>query len=185
MCCPRRPLRARSTSANFDFGQLFFRLRPIRLRPNSTSANFDFGQFLDVKFLDHKGWGPQRVEARGPNPEKVGPRKVEPEGWRPKPGKSGAPKVGAPKVGAPKGGAPKGGAPKGGAPKGGAPKGGRPKISRFFPFPATIFLEKGGREGEVRLGLKAQFCFQAHQEKARRVEVRRHGAGNTGWGANR
>ena len=28
--------RARSTSANFDFGQLFFRVRPIRLRPIST-----------------------------------------------------------------------------------------------------------------------------------------------------
>ena len=35
---PRRFKRARSTSANFDFGQLFFRVRPIRLRPFSTSA---------------------------------------------------------------------------------------------------------------------------------------------------
>ena len=34
-----------STSANFDFGQFFFRVRPVRLRPISTSANFDFGQF--------------------------------------------------------------------------------------------------------------------------------------------
>ena len=34
-----------STSANLDFGQLHFRVRPIRLRPISTSANFDFGQF--------------------------------------------------------------------------------------------------------------------------------------------
>ena len=32
--------RARSTSANFDFGQLFF-----SSSANSTSANFDFGQF--------------------------------------------------------------------------------------------------------------------------------------------
>ena len=50
---------------NFDFGQRFFRVRPI-----STSANFDFGQFGDVEFLDHKGWGP--------------------EGWRPKPRKKSA-----------------------------------------------------------------------------------------------
>ena len=52
------PDRARSTLANFDFGQLFF----FRVRPISTSANFDFGhfgQFLDVEFLDHKGWGPK------------------------------------------------------------------------------------------------------------------------------
>ena len=48
---------ARSTSANFDFGQPFF----------STSANFDFGQFLDVGFWDDKmlgpkGWRSRRVE---------------------------------------------------------------------------------------------------------------------------
>ena len=34
--------RARSISANFDFGQLFF----------SSSANFDIGQFLDVEFSE-------------------------------------------------------------------------------------------------------------------------------------
>ena len=60
--------RVRSTSANFDFGKLFFRVRPIRLRPISTSANFDFGQLLDVDFWDDKVWA----------------RRVGPEGWRPK-----------------------------------------------------------------------------------------------------
>ena len=59
---------ANSTSANFDFGQ--FRLRPIstsanfdlgqfRLGPISTWANFDLGQFLDVEFWDDNGWGPE------------------------------------------------------------------------------------------------------------------------------
>ena len=49
-------LRARSTSANYDFGQLFFSssanstsnnfdFGQFRLRPISISANFDFGQF--------------------------------------------------------------------------------------------------------------------------------------------
>ena len=114
---------ARSTSANFDFGQLFF----------LQFGQFDFGQFLDVEFWDDKGWSP---EGWGP------------EGWGPKPRKSGAPKGGAPKGGAPKGGAPKGGALKGGAPKGGGPKGGGPKISRFFcslpPEISFFLLSLGG-----------------------------------------
>ena len=42
---PSPSKRGQSTSANFDFGQLFF---PISA--NSTSANFDFGQFSDVGF---------------------------------------------------------------------------------------------------------------------------------------
>ena len=77
---PGASKRARSTSANFDFGQFFFfsssanfeigqfQLRPIRLRPISTSANFDLGQFLDVEFWDHKRLGPQ-----GGAPKGVGP----------------------------------------------------------------------------------------------------------------
>ena len=76
---------ANSTSANFDFGQFrlrpistsasfFFRVRPIRLRPISTSANFDFGQFLDVEYLDHKRWGPQRVEPKGGAQKGGGPK---------------------------------------------------------------------------------------------------------------
>ena len=74
MPSPRRP-RARSTSANFDFGGQFD-FGQFRLRPISISANFNFGQFLDVEFLDHTGWGAP---------------------------KGGAPKGGAPKGGTPKG----------------------------------------------------------------------------------
>ena len=48
--------RARSTSANFDFGQ------------------FDFCQFLDVEFWDDKVWGPQGWGPKGwrPKPRKSG-----------------------------------------------------------------------------------------------------------------
>ena len=94
--------RARSTSANSDFGQLlFFRVRPIRLRPISTSANFDFGQFpLRPISISANFWmlnlgttkcglrrvGPRRVEAQtkkqwgaeGWEPRRVEPRRVEP-----------------------------------------------------------------------------------------------------------
>ena len=88
--CGGSGTRKREILSAVDFGQ--FRLRPafffefgqFRFRPIWISANFDFGQFLDVEFLDHKGWGP--------------------EGWRPKPGKSGVPKGGAPEGGAPEGG---------------------------------------------------------------------------------
>ena len=38
----------------------------------STSANFDFGQFLDVEFWDNKVWGPRRVEPRRVEPRRVG-----------------------------------------------------------------------------------------------------------------
>ena len=78
--------RARSTSANFDFGQYF-----------------DFGQFLDVEFLDHKGWCPK--------------------GWRPQPRNSGVPKPGAPGFGAPKGRTKDGGGRRGGE---------SPKFRAFF-----------------------------------------------------
>ena len=82
---------ARSTSANFDFGQLFFffRLRPIstfcqfRLRPISTSAIFwIFGTTKGgaQKGASPEGWRPRRVEAQ--TSEKWGP-----EGWGPKGGR--------------------------------------------------------------------------------------------------
>ena len=72
---------ARSTSANFDFGQLFFRVRPIRLRPISTSANFWMLNFLTTKGGAPKGGGPnlEKVGSRS-----LGPRRVGPEGWGPK-----------------------------------------------------------------------------------------------------
>ena len=60
--------RARSTSANFDFGQFFFEFGQLRLRPISTSANFDFGQLFDVEFLDHKGLGPKPRTSGVPKP---------------------------------------------------------------------------------------------------------------------
>ena len=114
--------RARSTSANYDFGQLFFsssaistsanfdfgqfRLRPIstsanfdfgqfRLQPISISANFDFGQFLDVEFWDDKGWGPEGWRPQGWGPEGWGPEGWGPEGWALK---GEGPKGGGPNV---------------------------------------------------------------------------------------
>ena len=162
VCCPWRPLRARST-----FGQ--FRLRPdfffdfgqFRLRPISTSANFRMLNFWTTKGGAPKGWRPEAQTLK----------KLGPERWGPKGGGLNLEKVEPRRVG---------------SPEGWSPEGWRAQnFAFFFPFPATFFLEEGGREGEVRLGLKAQFCFQTHQEKARHVEVGRHGAGNTGWGANR
>ena len=52
--------RARSTSANFDFGQFFF----------------DFGQLLDVEFWDNKEWGPEGWGPEGWRPRRVEPRRV-------------------------------------------------------------------------------------------------------------
>ena len=77
--------RARSTSANFDFGQLFFSSSANSTSANSTSANFDFGQFRlrpistsanfwmlnfgttksgALKGGGPQGWRPRRVEAQ-------------------------------------------------------------------------------------------------------------------------
>ena len=64
---------------------------------------FGFFEIVLFKFFSHGG-----VQARGPNPEKVGARRV------------GDPKDGGPKGRGPKGGGPKGGSPKGGGSKGGA-----------------------------------------------------------------
>ena len=67
-----------------------------RGRARSTSANLDFGQFLDVEFWDHKRWGSTGgfPKGGGPNLEKLGPRRVGPEGWSLK---GGAHRVGGPK----------------------------------------------------------------------------------------
>ena len=74
LCKGELSLRARSISANFDFGQ--FRFPPI-----STSANFDFGQFgLRPIFWMLNFWptmgGAPKGEGVGPNLEKVGARRV-------------------------------------------------------------------------------------------------------------
>ena len=82
------------------------------------------------------GWvGPRRG-----GPPKLWPRRGgAPKGRRPKGGSpnSGTPKVGPQRVGSRRVAF---GTQKNGAPHCGAPKGGGAKISRFFPFPATIFF---------------------------------------------
>ena len=91
-CSTRGALGARSTSANYDFGQLFFSssanstsanfdFGQFRFRPISTSANFDFGQFdfgqfLDVEFWDDKGWSPEGWGSKGWGSKGWGPK-----GW--------------------------------------------------------------------------------------------------------
>ena len=112
-------LGARSTSANFDFGQLFFstsanfdfgqfRLWPISTSANSISANLWMLNFGTTKCGALEGWGPKGW--RGPNLEKVGlrivgPRRVEPrrvggpKGGGPEPRKSGPRRVGPRRVG--------------------------------------------------------------------------------------
>ena len=68
--------RARSTSANFDFGQFFFRLRPISTSANSTSANFWMLNFGTTKSGALKGGGPEGWSPEGWGPEGWGPRRV-------------------------------------------------------------------------------------------------------------
>ena len=65
---------ARSTSANFDFGQLFFFF--FRVRPTSTPANFWMLNFGTTKSGAPKGGGPGGQEGWGPEGWR-------PEGWRP------------------------------------------------------------------------------------------------------
>ena len=100
--CRGRLHRARSTSANYDFGQLFF-----SSSANSTSANFDFGQFRlrpistsgnfwMLNFGTTKGGAPKggaqkggaqkarRVEPRRVEPRRVEPRRVEPRRVEPR-----------------------------------------------------------------------------------------------------
>ena len=126
----------------------------FRLRPISTSAKFDFGQFLDVEFLDHKGWGPKGGAQTW---KEWGPEGWGPQGWAEtvlaksvlclsvfgpihflpnlvffaRPRSLGPRRVGARRVGS----------------AGGAPKGGGPKILRFFPSPAPFSLFLSLSEG--------------------------------------
>ena len=125
-------MRARSTSANFDFGQ--FRLRI------STWANFWMLNFGTTKCGALEGWGGGSKKKW--TPEGWSLEGWSPEGWVAKPRKSGGPE--APKGGAPKAegwGSPQVGLPKGGVPKGGVPEGARrvgPKFRAIFPSSAAV-----------------------------------------------